>query len=245
MKKISVSEELLKRKIKTSKEEDAVISEVYSILQQDLLSDKKVLENLHHYKQSFEVLNEKELDVFEVYKLDTIKTIAIDYRLKFLDSKHFKGEIPYEAVLKIKDLNTTFKKDLKHFKILGKNEAFKKTEKPSEASSLLLFAATDLGNYYLIHKWGNELPWHRKILSWPMRRFETLLASIALISLILAVSLPTRLIWLPQHADYWGTYRIGAFFHILIFNLGVSAYITFTFGKNFSANTWQNVQDFH
>jgi hypothetical protein len=245
MKKISVSEELLKRKIKTSKEEDAVISEVYSILQQDLLSDKKVLENLHHYKQSFEVLNEKQLDVFEVYKLDTIKTIAIDYRLKFLDSKYFKGEIPYEAVLKIKDLNTKFKKDLKHFKILGKNEAFQKTVKPSDASSLLLFAATDLGNHYLIHKWGHELPWHRKILSWPMRRFETLLVSIALISLILAISLPTRLIWLPQHADYWGTYRIGAFFHILIFNLGVSAYITFAFGKNFSANTWQNVNDFH
>lgn len=245
MKKISVSEELLKRKIKTAKEEDAVISEVYNILNQDLLSDKKVLENLNHYKQSFEVLHEKELDVFEVYKPEIIKTIAINYRLKFLDSKHYKGEIPYEAVLKIKDLNIKFKKELKHFKILGSDEAFRKHQNSDETLSLLLFAATDLGNYFLIHKWGNELPWHRKILSWPMRRFETLLASIALISLILAVSLPTRLIWLPQHADYWGTYRLGAFFHILIFNLGVTAYITFAFGKNFSSNTWQNVQDFH
>jgi hypothetical protein len=245
MKKVSVSEELLKHKIKTTREEDVVISEVYNILNQDLISEKKVLNNLQHYKESFEVLNEKQLDVFDVYKEETIRDIAIAYRLKFLDSKFFKGEIPYEALLKIKDLNQRYRKELKHFKILTTDNQFRKSIPASESANILLFASTDLGNYYLIHKWGAELPWYRKISSWPMRRFETLLASIALISLILAVSLPTRLIWLPQHADYWGTYRIGAFFHILIFNLGVTAYITFAFGKNFSSNTWRNLQDFH
>ncbi len=245
MKKVSVPDELLKKKIKTTREEDLVISEVYTILNQDLVSETKVLNNLQHYKKRFEVLNENDLDVFHVYDNKTIKSIAIEYRLKFLDSKCFKGEIPYEAVLKIKDLNARHKKELKHFKILATEDQFRQNITELKSLSLLLFAPTDLGNYYLVHKWGQELPWHRKISSWPMRRFETLFASIAIISLLLAVSLPTRLIWLPQNADYWGTYRIGAFFHILIFNMGVTAYITFAFGKNFSSNNWKQLQDFN
>ncbi len=242
MRPISISEKLLEHKIKKGKSEDLVISEVYKILNNDLFQDKKVLENLTLYNRSFELVNEEDSDVFHVFSLDNIKQIAIEYRLKFLDSQHYKREIPYEAILKIKNLNNSQGKDIKNFKILAPVENFRKD---GNDVSLLLFAPTNHGNYCLIHKWGEELKWNRKLMSWPMKKFETLLFSVALISLILAVSLPTRLIWLPQHADYWGMYRVGAFFHILIFNMGITAYISFAFGKNFSSNTWNTVQDFH
>ncbi len=242
MKPISISDKLLEHKIKKGKGEDLVISEVYKILNNDLFQEKKVLENLTLYNKTFELINEEDSDVFQIFSPDSIKQIAIEYRLKFLDSQHYKREIPYEAILKIKNLNMSQGKDLKHFKILAPVENFRKD---GNDVSLLLFAPTNHGNYCLIHKWGEELKWNRKLLSWPLRKFETLLCTVALISLVLAVSLPTRLIWLPQHADYWGMYRVGAFFHILIFNMGITAYITFAFGKNFSSNTWNSVQDFH
>lgn len=242
MKPVSIANELLKKKITNFKEEDQVISEVYKILQRDLFHEKKILQNLKLYNRSFELLDEEEVDDLSLFSTATIKDIAIQYRLKFLDSQQYKKDIPYEAILKIKDLNARYRKDIKHFKILAPVENFRTKDKDE---ALILFAPTNHGNYFMIHQWGQDLKWHRKMSSWPMKRFETLFATVALISLLLAVSFPTRLIWLPEHSDYWGTYRIGAFFHILIFNMGVTAYITFAFGKNFSSNTWNQVQDFH
>lgn len=242
MKTVSIANALLKKKIKNFKHEDHVLNEAYKILNRDLFHEKKILQNLKLYNRSFEMLDEEEVDDLDLFSVSTIKEIAIQYRLKFLDSQQYKKEIPYEAILKIKDLNARYRKDIKHFKILAPVENFRTNGKDE---SLILFAPTNHGNYYMIHQWGSDLKWHRKLSAWPMKRFETLFATVALISLILAVSLPTRLIWLPEHSDYWGTYRIGAFFHILIFNMGVTAYITFAFGKNFSSNTWNQVQDFH
>jgi hypothetical protein len=241
MKGVSLDIELRKKKNKTSKREDQVISEVYRILNRDLFHEKNILDNLKLYNKSFELIDEEDVGNSDIFHTKTIKEIAIQYRLKFIDSQHYKKEIPYEAILKIKHLNSIYKKDLKNFKILAPPSDFHKN-KPD--SSLLLFAPTYHGNYHLIHKWGNELKWYRKISSWPMRKFETLFITVAIISLIIAVSMPTRLIWLPEKADYWGAYRVGAFLHILIFNMGVTAYITFTFGRNFSSSNWNNNQDF-
>lgn len=241
MRKISITDQLLKERIVSFKEGDKVISEVYRILNRDLFQEKKILHNLKLYNKSFELLDEEDSDQTQIFEIKTIKDIAIRYRLKFIDSQYYKKEIPYEAILKIKYLNLTHKKNLKNFKILTPSESFKKN---NPDCSLLIFAPTNHGNYCLIHKWGADLKWYRKINSWPMRKFETLFATIIFISFIIAISLPTRLIWLPEHSDYWGPYRIGAFMHILIFNMGVTAYITFAFGKNFSVSNWNRIEDF-
>ena len=36
------------------------------------------------------------LDTDKIYHIDNIKSLCIDYRLRFLDLKYFKGEIPEE-----------------------------------------------------------------------------------------------------------------------------------------------------
>ncbi|MBK6521738.1 MAG: hypothetical protein IPG08_05075 [Sphingobacteriaceae bacterium] len=233
--------ELLKRKIKHAKQEDLIINEVHKILNNDLFHEKKVLAHLQLYNRSFELMNEDDADILAIFSLADIKEICIAYRLRFIDSQNYKKEIPYEAILKIKDLNTKHRKDLKGFKILAPIENFRTDGKDEE---LLLFAQTDHGNYYLIHKWGSGLSKHRKFFNWPMRRFETLVFTVVLVSAILAVTLPTRLIWLPEGADYWGMYRVGAFFHILIFNMGITTYLTFAFSNNLSVSSWNSTNDF-
>lgn len=239
---IEIKEKLIHQKIKLSKPDEAVIDEVYKILNNDLLHEKKILNNLKYYQKSFSKIDEEDIsDKNLIFKSTEIKALCIKYRLKFLESKHFKPELPYESVLKIRELNKTHHKDLKEFKILSHPNSFKKTETNENS---LLFVPTNHGNYYLIHHWGPPLKWHRKFTSLPLRSFESIFITVAIISAIIAFSLPTRLIWLPQGADWWGGYRFGALFHIFIFNMGITAYITFAFSKNFSSSNWNSYEDF-
>lgn len=236
---ISITEELLKTRVKKRNQEDVLIDEVKNILSSDLLKENKILSNLKFYNKSFELLDESEVDKRFIFSVDEVKKICIKYRLRFLDSQYYRNEFPYEAVLKIKDLNTLYHKDLKGFKILAPAKAFSKKEKNLPG---LLFAPTFNGNYYLIHSWGKHYKWYQKFLLFPAQTFETLLLSIALFVLILALSLPVELITLDRSAPYWCGYRIATYFHLLIFFCGFTAYATFAFNKNFSKSNWNDTK---
>lgn len=218
-----------------------MIQEVNRILHQDLYSEKNILSNLRNYNALFELVNEEEVDKTLVFKSSQIKEVAVKNRLKFLDSQSYKFEIPYEAVLKIEHLNLTQHKNLNGFKILSTSDFFKKE---GITDSAALFAPTHLGNYYLIHQWGEDLKWNRKLLNWPLRNIENLFVSIVVATLIITLCLPTYLITLDRTATYWCGYRIGVFFHLLIFNLGVTTYIAFAFTKNLSSSIWNSDKDF-
>lgn len=241
-KDVDIKQQLILLRNKSRKEEDRLISEANRILKKDLFAEEKILANLKQYNRSFEKLDEEDLDPALVFTPAEIRRVSIYYRLKFLDSKFFKPEIPYEAILKIKVLNGEFHKEIKSFKVLTPHESFMDKNTKLEA---ILFAKTNYDNYYLIHKWGNELKWYRKLVFWPLRNFENLILTVLTFTLILAVSLPTHLITLDKKADYWSGYRAAAFFHLLIFNLGVTAYITFAFAKNFSSSVWNRYKDFN
>lgn len=226
---------------KNRQQADKLISEANKILEEDLLSEKKILLHLTHYQNQFELIDEDDVQSQFVFQPQEIKQAAISLRLKFLDSNLYKSEIPYEAVLKIRDYNETYKREIKSFKIMSVPEAFQKNGSMLEAA---LFAKTNFGNYYLIHQWGQELPNNRKLTCWPLQTFETLSISILFCTLIITLALPTHLITLDAKAEYFSGYRAAAFFHLLIFNFGVTAYITFAFAKNFSSSIWNQKSDF-
>lgn len=241
MKRVDIENELARFKTKTRSKEDDLLNEANRILNTDLFSEKKILNNLKQYANSFEVVDEDDVDSKLIFNAGEIKKIALDYRLKFIDSQYFKPEIPYEAILKIKHINLNYRKELKGFKILAPLEAFKEDglKHPS-----ILFAPTNLGNYYIIHKWGDAFKWHRKITSWPLKNFDHLFGAVLIYTLIVTLSIPTPLITLDATATYWCGYRAAAFMHLLIFHCGVTAYITFAFGKNLSSITWNHYRDF-
>lgn len=239
--KVDIESELLKFKSKTRREEDNIIHEVERILQESVFDQKNVLDNLKHYNKSFEVIDEEDVDPSLIFKRSEIKAIALKHRLRFLDSQSYKFDFPYEAVLKIDFINSEYRKALKGFKLLGTGKFFRDK---SNRDGALLFAPTNLGNYYLVHKWGNELKWQRQILNWPIKNIENLFVSIILFTAIIALVLPTELITLDRKADYWCGYRIGVFFHLFIFNMGVTAYSTFAFSKNLSSGIWDSDKDF-
>ena len=108
MKGIHLISELTKQKLKLRKQEDVILDEVKRLLNDNLLSEKNILNNLKFYNKTFELLDEETLDKKNIFKLNEIKNTCTKYRLRFIDSQFYKGEIPYEAILKIKDLNKLF-----------------------------------------------------------------------------------------------------------------------------------------
>lgn len=239
--KVDLTDQLFRIRHKELSSEEKLLQEANKLLKQNLYEDKHLLDKLTEYNKSFEELDEDHLDQKRIFYLSEIKELSIIYRLKFLDTKFYKIEIPYEAILKIKELNQLNRKEIKTFKILAPPSNF--LYKNSEPSSML-FAKTNTENYYLIHKWGKGLSWFRKFLYLPLRNFNTLVFAICLSTLILDLIIPTRFITLDHKADYFSGYRAAAFFHLLIFNFGVTIYFTFTFAQNFSSVTWNKYKDF-
>lgn len=239
--KVDLSHQLKQLRHEVLSSEDKLLLEANKLIKRDLYRNKQLLENLEKYNKSFEILDEEILDKANIYQLYEIKKLAVIYRLKFLETKSYRSEIPYTAVLKTDYLNELNRKEINSFKILAPAEAFlsSKTEQCT-----LLFAKTNEENYYLIHQWGKNLSWYRKWLYLPLQRFENLVTTVFLITLTLTLCLPTSLITLDDTADYWSGYRAAAFFHLLIFNFGVTVYFTFTLAKNFSDAIWNQIKDF-
>lgn len=235
-----IKEELQKEKIRRTQPDDFIIEEVNKILAANLFQEKTILRNLKSYNKSFELLNEEALDKDLVFKQEEIRSVCIKLRLKFLDSQNYRFDVPYEAILKIKHLNETHQKNLDGFKIMGVSEAFKKQANANFA----LFAPTVMGNYFLVHHWGTKLSWYKKLMAFPLRNFELLMATVITFVFILTMCLPTFLITLDRTATYWCGYRIGIFFHLLIFFSGVTAYILVGFNKRFSGTVWEEEREF-
>jgi hypothetical protein len=165
--KINILSELFKERKRLRSGEDELLLEAKRILISDKFSEKNILDNLKLYNKNFELLNEENIDQSALYTENEIKSICLHYGLYFADSQLYKGEFPYEAILKIKDFNKAQGKDLRHFKLVASAPMFKN---PKINTSCLLFCETIYGHYFLIHKWGTPLPWYQKLKSFSLTK---------------------------------------------------------------------------
>lgn len=238
LKNIHIAEALALEKQKIFRQEDGLLEEAKRVLLAERFTEKNILNNLTSYIQSFEFLDEEELDEKKLFRKEELKNCCTVYRMKFLDSQLFKGEFPYEAILKIKDLNQLQRKDIKHFKLLAPRALFKDGDQKNQGA--LLFAETICGNYYLIHQWGEKIKWNRKITCFPLRNFEALLTCLLLFSLVCTLITPTRMITSDVHVqqDYFSMYRIALFFHIVILTASMVVFRFFAHRLYFSSSQW-------
>lgn len=87
------------------KTEEAILNEVFSILNKNEIKRAEILSTLT--EKSSTKYNTFHFDCLEsdrIFHLEQIKSICVDYRLRFLDSHLFKGKIPEEAITKIHQL---------------------------------------------------------------------------------------------------------------------------------------------
>jgi len=228
-------QQALENERKELSHQDALLQDAQRILFKSRLSDKNILDNLKFYNSSFEFLDDDEIEKQKTFTPAQIKNLCKKLHLRFLSSQSYSGEMPYEAILKIKDLNTAYRKDLKHFKIVSTEGFFASSQTDVSA---MLFAQTLYGNYYLLHSWGKPLNRWRSATFFALRNFESLFICLFLFTLAESLLMPTRLLTTDAKAGYFSLYRMACIFHLLIFNAAFTVFGLFSSRLNFTESNW-------
>ncbi len=197
--------------------------------------DNDLLADIKAFVARPNTVNEFDLEVFEtrhIYHLSTIKDICIDYRLRFLDLKYFKNELPQEAFDKIAALEVQHNTILSGFKIMAPSKLFrlKNTDDP------LLFVPIGNDYFYLIHQWGDDLHPFRKALMWPFKNVWNLIVLILGLSWI-ATELTPMVIF--SKTNSWSTYWMVYFFMFKAI-ASIVLFYGFALGKNFNPAIWNS-----
>lgn len=210
-----------------------LLKEVKGILNKDeekidIISNK--LKN--EYNATANNFNFDLLETNKIFHISAIKSICVDYRLRFLDSHLFKSEIPEEAKHKIKNLQSLHQTDLNGFKIMAPAKLFKL----KNYDDPFLFAPIGNNYYYLIHKWGNDMSAFRKLTAYPFKNLGTILIFLTLISVLTTIVLPISKFG-PSNINV--TYFIS-FLFIFKSYCAIFLYYCFWKGKNFSTENWNS-----
>ena len=232
LKKTNLEFELLRSKDALKRPD--ILDQVNSILESHKTFEHRIdLELKGHQKSTLD--NEFIFELLEtdrIFHIDQIRKTCIDFRLRFLDSKYFKGPIPKSAVQRIKRLEEEHGIELKGFKIMAPSKLFKLADKDDP----LLFAPISNGYYYLIHKWGNDLHPLRKILVWPFRNIINLSLFVLVVSYFCTLMVPEGLFAKSSgNSEFW-----IVFFFMFKSLAAVVIFYGFALGKNFNPAIWNS-----
>jgi len=185
-----------------------------------------------HFKLPENSFNIDIIDAERVYHIDQIRKICIDFRLRFLDAKLFKGQFPMEAVDEIRCIEKAHQTELTSLKMIAPSKLFKL----ENADDPLLFAPMGNGYYYLIHHWGKDLHPMRKWLVWPFKNLTTMCMATLVGSFILSLFVPLSVFTPnPTFSDFFLVY-----FFMFKSVAAIVIYYTFARGKNVSKAIWNS-----
>jgi hypothetical protein len=232
LKRTNIEEKLQRLKAKTLNS-TFLINEFYKVLEEASKNQGRIIKNTQvvtkNYTNNF---NFDDLETDKIYHVSQIKKICIDYRLRFLDAKYFKNEIPSEAISKIKQLEEVHQTEIQNFKIVAPSKLFKLEDKDDP----LLFAPLGNDYYYLIHKWGNDLSRFRKMKMWPFKSVINLLVLILFMTYVITLLIPSGLF---SKTDSSAEFFILAFFMFKTI-AAIALYFGIAKSKNFSPFIWNS-----
>lgn len=220
-----------------SKNPDQVLESFKRLLAEDDAMDALILERIFEGgTEQAQNLDLRKLDPSRIYNLEQIKELCTKYRLRFLDSKYFKGEIPYDAISKVKALQREQDTIIDSFKMVAPAPMFNLENRDKDPLLMI-----PLGNerYYLAHKWGNDLHPLRALMVLPFRSFQTLLFSVAFLAAFVVSLFPDSMVMGPYDQHSWNI-RIIFFFYLFLAFSGLTALYGFSRMKNFNSELWNS-----
>ena len=167
----------------------------------------------------------------------TIEEMCVRYRLRFLPSGLYKGELPRQAIAAVRALEARHGKVLRGFHVMAPARRFQLCDANEDP---LLFVQVGSDVYYLIHRWGSDLsPW-RALLNWPFRTPVHLASVVVALGLFLAAVIPTGWITNDPGAGWWGAHRllVALWSTVVVAAFTVQAWFAF-FGR-FSREAWNS-----
>ena len=208
-----------------------ILAQVRDILAMDKEQEKSV-DSINLPKNSINTFDFDLLETNRIFHLDQIKRTCIDYRLRFLDIRYFKGEIPHTATTRIKALESQHNTELQGLKIMAPSKLFKLHDKDDP----LLFAPMGNDYFYLVHKWGKDLHPLRKLLVWPFKNMANLAFFSLGLSFLTALLIPDGLFSKNNSAaEFW-----IIFFFMFKWIAAVFIFYGFALGKNFNPAIWNS-----
>lgn len=232
--KLNLEKEL--REAQELKASDDLLVEAHGILL-DAANQESYLRQRLATSSGKTQLDPSGLDSKRIFDADVIKNVAVRYRLRFLDTKYFASEFPREAVERTRDLERSLKHDISDFKILAPAKAFNLCDVNDDP---LLFAPLSNGQFYLIHKWGNDLNTFRRVAYWPLRSARHLVGILSVVALVLACLVPTELLTANPRAGFFGIHRILFFVWNILVLSSFTVYAWWAFFGKFSAKAWND-----
>ncbi len=232
--------EALKREEDRTAREGELLQEAEELLQQGEREDERILERIRHARpNNTGRIDTEKLDKEGIFSERAIRELCIKYRLRFLSSRYFMDELPYEAIQAIKDFERSTGEEAKDLRIVAPGERFQLQDSRKDP---LLFAHLGNGKHYLLHRWGKELsPW-RRMLHYPFRDIRTLITTCALLSLLISALLPVHIF---QAGEATPTslillFRAMSFFLLSSFLMTATLIFGVTTSKEFSADQWNS-----
>jgi len=178
--KVSIHDELEKglKKEKIQNNIDPV-NQIKLLLESDSTEDARILRGLSKNSQfnRIEKIRSEQLELEKlendyegkVYKIEQIKKLCIDYRLRFLQSSLFTGSYDVEVASKIKEFAKSTNSPIdewtlgRRYYVMAPSSMFElKDEKYITKAEIrrqedpAIFFQIDDEHYRLIHKWGND-----------------------------------------------------------------------------------------
>ena len=146
LKRIDIAERL--GKLKNPEDENSILEEVARILEKDKRQEKRITKELAGSAKKPD--NDFVFDLLEtdrIFHISQIRSICIDYRLRFLDSRYFKGQIPNSALQEIKRIERLHQLNIKGYKLVAPSRMFRLEDRDDP----LLFAPIG-NNYYYFNR---------------------------------------------------------------------------------------------
>ncbi len=233
MKKVNLFEELLRERNKqiNSNELKSLIKDIWD--KEDFKKNRIAKSLNEKNNENFNKMKFEEMETKNIFHKDTIKSICVQYRLRFLDSNLFKGDYPNNITKVISDIEKKHETTLNNFMIMAPSKLFK-IKSPDDP---ILFVPLGNDYYYLIHKWGEEFNHLRKLLVLPFKNIDNLTVFSILVSVFFAL---VGKLFMPSLTSS----EVFILFLFLVKGfIFIFFYMFFLTRRNFSESIWNSKYD--
>ena len=215
--------------------EAQLLQEIEEILKAEEETEQQIIERIQQgdpSKVNGNNFNFELLETDRIFHISQIKKLCIQYRLRFLNTRYYKEDLPLETIFTIKELEKKHRTTLSSFSMVAPAKYFRL----ENADDPMLFSPIGNDYYYLVHKWGKDIHPLRKILMWPLKNLETLIIFSFFTSIFLTFGIREVFFSRYQATSEFLILFLYTFKSVLalIFFYGISL------GKNFSSGNWNS-----
>ena len=231
---INLENELFKiREYNPQEELDSVLEAFKDLFRADWETERRISQTLQNGSLNQTILQTDKLNPNQIFELNDIRKLCLKYRLRFLPTRYFNSPFPTEAIDAVKRLEKELSSEISNFMIVAPSKLFKLEDANSDP---LLFVPLSDTKFYLVHKWGNDLSWHRRLLAWPLKSFPNLAATISLFSIVVTTLLPGFI--LSASTRFFSFGRMFFLIWCLLTLSALVSYLWFTLNQKFSEDAW-------